>query len=424
MANKIRVFICYRKKLLYEEDGQLIRQDNTHAEILHDILRKSESYDPWVDEQKLAAGMKWETKIYSQLLASDVLLVLVRPGTSESPWVQREIALATALGISIVPIGFDLSDEQMTHEVKELSINDLHWMITRNVRLNRSDALLAEIRIPLEEASLATRERQRTTLGELWNRRNPLKVKARDSQKAASYRMFTDEPQVLLHVASGDMMRIKNVDVFVNSENDYMQMARFFESRTISSMLRRRGARVVNGHYQDTIQQELDWHLRDRGRPVQAAEAFVTSAGGPSSELAKVNKVRVIIHVAAVQAVDAENRVVPYKEPHQIEASVRATLAQLAALNDADGVFSPPNTEQRFDQEARAKAGSGRLRSIAFPLLGTGQGGAKTSEVIEPIIDSLIGYLSDQDNIDLRRTLHEVYLSAFNEDDMRLVRPL
>lgn len=270
---------------------------------------------------------------------------------------KREISLATALGISIVPIGFDLSSEQMTDEAKALSINDLQWMITKNVHLHRSDALLAEIRAPLEEASVATRERQRTTLGELWNRRNPLKLKARDNQKAASYRLFMDEPQVLLHVASGDMMKIKNVDVFVNSENDYMQMARFFESRTISSMLRRRGARVVNGRYQDTIQQELDWHLRDRGQPVQAAEAFATSAGGPSSELAKANKARVIIHVTAVQAVDAESRVIPYKEPYQIESSVRATLGQLAALNDVDGVFSPPNSDSTSRSGSTCKSG-------------------------------------------------------------------
>lgn len=421
MANKIRVFICYRKILSQKENGQIIRQKNTEAEILNYILDQSGSFDPWIDSAELAAGMKWETEIYRQLLASDVVLVLIGPGTSESEWVKREIALATALGISITPIGFDLSDEQMANEAKALSINDLQWIVTRNVHLSRANALLAEIKTSLEEASRATRERQRTTLEELWNRRKPFKPKARDIQKVATYKLFRNEPRILLHVASGDMMKIKNVDVFVNSENDYMQMARFFEARTISSMLRRRGAYVANGRYQDTVQQELDWHLRNHGRPVQAADAFATSAGGPHSELAKVNKARAIIHVAAVQAVDAEARVVPYKEPHQIETAVRSALTQLATLNEADGVFSPPGTDQRSDQEVRAKAGLGKLRSIVFPLLGTGQGGAKTDEVIEPIIDSLIGYLSDYDNLDLRDTLQEVYLSAFSEDDVSIV---
>jgi O-acetyl-ADP-ribose deacetylase (regulator of RNase III) len=419
MASKIQVFICYRKILSYQENGQIIRQKNTEAETLHEILKKSGNYDPWVDTSSIP-GMEWETTIYKELLKSDVLLVLIGPGTSESPWVQREIALATALGITIVPIG--LSDKQMTNEAKGLSIDSLQWTITKNIRWSRTDALLAEIETSLKNASAMTRERQRTTLKELWNRQNPLKPKAPDNQKAASYRLLKDDPQVLLHVASGDMMKIKNVDVFVNSENDYMQMARFFESRTISSMLRKRGARVINGRYQDTIQQELDWHLRDRGRPVQAAEVIATSTGGPSSELAKFNKARVIIHVAAVQAVDAVCRVIPYKEPYQIQASVHAMLAQLAALNDVDGVFSPPNTDQRFDQEARAKAGHGRLRSIVFPLLGTGQGGAEVSEVIGPIVESLIGYLSDNDNSDLRDTLSEVYISAFSEDDVSVVK--
>ncbi|MGH8685351.1 MAG: TIR domain-containing protein [Nitrosospira sp.] len=418
----MRIFICYRKMLSRQENGERIKQKNTEAEILNYILCQSGAYDPWVDTAELAAGMKWETKIYRELLASDVLLVLVGPGTAQSEWVRREIALATALGISIVPVGFDLSDEEMIREAKELLINDLQWMLTKNIRLNRADALLAEVKIPLMEASEATRERQKFVLGDLWDRRNPAKEKAPDDQKSASYRLLTGKSDVLLHVASGDMMKIKNVDVFVNSENDYMQMARFFESRTISSMLRHRGARIFNGCYQDTIQQELDWNLRDRSRPVYAAEVFATSAGGPTSELSKVNKARSIIHVAAVQSVDAAARVIPYKEPHQIEAAVRATLAQLAALNNLDGVFSPQDTDQRLEQEARAKAGAGKLRSIAFPLLGTGQGGAKASEVIEPILDALIGYLSDDDNSDLRDSLRDVYVSAYSEDDVSLVK--
>jgi O-acetyl-ADP-ribose deacetylase (regulator of RNase III) len=366
--------------------------------------------------------MKWETEIYQRLLGSDVLLVLVGPGTAESPWVQRELALATALGISIVPIGFDLTDEQMEKEVKALSISDIQWRITKNIRLSQGDALLVEIRQSLEAAAKATSEQQRSTLAELWSRRAGTKPKARDNQRAATYRLFEEEPRVLLHVASGDIMRLTNVDVFVNSENDYMQMARFFESRTISSMMRRRGARVISGRYQDTIQQELDWQLRDRGRPVQAGEAFPTSAGGPQSELAIVNKARAIIHVASVQAVDSESRVVPYKEPHQIEAAVRSVLSRLSAVNDADGVFSPPGSDQFRDQEGRSKAGTGRLRSIVFPLLGTGYGGATVNDVIGPIVDAIAGHLTDIDNSSLREALTDIYISAFSEEDVALVK--
>lgn len=97
------------------------------------------------------------------------------------------------------------------------------------------------------------------------------------------------------------LTKTTGIDVLVNSENDYMQMARFFETRTVSSLLRRRGARISGGKYVDTVQQELDFQLGDRARPVQAAEVFITSAGGPDSKLATENKARYIFHVAAVQ---------------------------------------------------------------------------------------------------------------------------
>jgi O-acetyl-ADP-ribose deacetylase (regulator of RNase III) len=223
---------------------------------------------------------------------------------------------------------------------------------------------------------------------------------------------------VRLHVASGDISKLRNIDVMVSSENDYMQMARFFESRTVSAILRRRGAQVSGGRYQDTIQQELDWQLGERGRPVQAAEVFATSAGGPGSELAKVNKARAILHVAAVQAVAAENRVIPYKQPQQIEDCVRSALTKLAELNDLDGAFSPPGSAARTEQEARAAAGEGVLRSIVFPLFGTGEGGLKASEVVGPMLDAMTGYLSEPDNGSLAEALSDVYVCAFAQPDV------
>src|ERR1700722_4493289 len=370
MADRIRVFICYKKMLSRQEGEQIYQQKNVEADILQNVLSTDarRTYEAWVDNAMLTAGMQWETEIYRQLLASDVLVVLVGPGTSKSEWVRREIALANALGISIVPVGFDLSDEQMIEETKGLSISDLQWIVTRNIKFGRGAALLAELDVDLRRAAAATRERQRLTLDALWRRRVPTRKKAADNQQVRSFDLITEPQRVSLHVASGDISKVRNVDVIVNSENDYMQMARFFETRTVSSILRRRGARVKNGRYQDTIQQELDWQLRERGRPVQAAEVFPTSAGGPDSDLARVNKARAILHVAAVQAVDAESRVIPYKHPQQIEAFVHAALSVVKELNRLSGVFSPPDSDQRAEQERLAAIGKGQLESIVFPL--------------------------------------------------------
>ncbi|MFD0477629.1 TIR domain-containing protein [Nonomuraea thailandensis] len=325
----MRVFICYKKRLLRQEEGVQVVQDNTKAEILHYILAQHEEYEPWMDDAALMAGMRWETEIYRQILASDVLLVLIGPGTSRSEWVRRELALATALGLAIVPLGFELSDEEMVAEVKALNLADRQYVMTRNIALARGDALILELAGALDHGARATAERQ--------GRRRPRRTKARDDQRAAGFEL---PGGVALHLASGDIARVRGIDALVNPENDYMQMARFFESHTVSSLLRRRGATIKAGLYVDTIQQELDWQLRERGRPVQAGEAFATSAGGPGSDLAKVNRARAILHVAAVQAVDAESKVIPYKHPHQIQAAVRSVMAVLSDINAAEGVFS------------------------------------------------------------------------------------
>lgn len=421
MAERASVFICYKKLLSREERGQRVLQKNTEAAILKYLLVQSGGYDAWVDTAELMAGMEWETEIYRRLLASDVLLALVGPGTSESEWVRREIALATALGISIVPVGFELDEAEMGEETKALGIDDLQWTITRNIDLERGPALLAELEPSLDRAAAHTREAQRGTLDALWNRRTPVKPKAADNQAAASFDLVAAKHHVSLHVASGDLSKLRNIHVMVSSENDYMQMARFFESRTVSAILRRRGAQVSGGRYQDTIQQELDWQLGERGRPVQAAEVFPTSAGGPGSELARVNKTRVILHVAAVEAVAAENRVVPYKEAQEIEACVRAVLSKATDLNDLDGVFSPPGSPARAEQERWAANGDGSLRTIMFPLFGTGEGGLSAPEVVGPMLDAMIDHLSDSDNERLAEALTDIYISAFAQPDVDAV---
>lgn len=415
----INVFICYKKVLSHEKDGKIIEQKNTEASILHYILGMDDGlFEPWLDASELSAGVEWETEIYKRILETDVLLVLVGPGTSQSHWVQREIALATALGIAILPLGFGLTGDEFTAEMKALNIDHLQGKITQNIRLQTIKPLLSELRDDLVKASQRTREQQEKTLSNLMARRNPPEPKAPDKQKAATFPLKINGREIKIHIASGDISRVKEIDVLVNSENDYMQMARFFESRTVSSMLRRRGARVRNGKYEDTVQHELDWQLQDRGRPVQAAEVFATSAGGVGSELTSVNKARYVFHVAAVQAVPAEGKVIPYKQPYQIEACVRACLEKMKEVNALQGVISPSDSEQRKVQELLASEGKGISQSIIFPLFGTGQGGSTAKEVLEPMLSGLIGFLEDSDNQDLACVLDDIYLSVFKQQDL------
>ncbi len=414
MPTPINVFICYKKMLAGE-------RPNEKAGILHFILAEDQGrFKPWIDEG-IAGGLAWETAIYREILTSDVLLVLVGPGTSESPWVRREIALSTALGIAIVPLGFDLTRDQMDAELKALDIGHLQGKTTNSINLAKREVLLTELRGDLLAASSRTKEQKPERLRGMLAHMNPPIETAANNQRAATFMMKTDTRPIRLHVASGDMFRVRDIDVMVNSENDYMQMARFFESRTISSLLRRKGARVLPGRYEDTIQQELDWQLGDRSRPVQVAEVFVTSAGGPGSELADINRVRYIFHVAAVQAVDAEGIVIPFKQAHQIERCVRTTLVKAKDLNRNRGIVSPPGTEQRELQQRLADEGRGIVRSILFPLFGTGQAGNTADYVIKPMLESLADFFNDPENRELAEVLDDIYISAFKQNDFEQV---
>jgi len=423
MANTLNIFVCHKKILTHEKSGNKVETENTKASYLHAILQMyPEKYSPWIDESEITAGMEWENEIYNRLLVSDVLLVAIGPGTSRSEWVRREIALATALGISVLPLGYDLTNKEFGYELKGLGIDRIQGHLTNNIKFPTKEALLKEIHEPLRMAAEKTARQQATILGPLTARRNPRPEKAHDNQKAYTKTVNLGGITVNLHLASGDLTKTRGIDVLVNSENDYMQMARFFESRTISSLLRSKGARISGGKYIDAIQQELDLQVGDRTRPVQPGEVFITSAGVPDSKLATENKTRYIFHVASVQAIAAESKIIPFKQPEQIEDCVKSCFKQLIALNKSNGVVSPVGTEQRIEQERIANNGIGIVQSILFPLFGTGQGGGSASDAIRHMLNGMRYFFNDSENISSASGLTDIYFAAFTQQDALCVK--
>jgi hypothetical protein len=422
MSGAISVFISYRKQLENDQGEQIELTKNQTAETLCDLVEQAADFDPWLDRKKLAPGTHWARKIYDQLLVTDVVLLLIGPGTSKSDWVRREIALAQALGISVVPLGDaeDITEADLIKEVEALGLAELQWQRTKYIDAAIGpDYLLAQIGASLREAAEETQRRHVRVLDALRDRRKP-KVANPESQ-AKRFKLTVGTRDVPLFIASGDIAGLYGIDVLVNSENDYMQMARHFE-RSVSASLRRLGARTSTdtGRYEDVIQDELDWRLGVLSRPVQPGDVFPTSAGGPGSSLATDNMVKVILHVASVHADTADRRVVPFRQPDQIRRCVRGALLEMATINAASGIFSPPGSPQREEQEQRAAAGDGRLRSILFPLFGTGVGGASVPEVVELMLNALVGFLSDH-TAKLVDDLDGIYLSAFSEDDVAAV---
>lgn len=232
MPSPINVFLCHKKILSREKDGQLIEQENAKASILHAILQSNpDRYVSWMDESEISAGMAWEREIYTRLLSSDVLLVAIGPGTSKSEWVRREIALATALGIAIVPLGYDLNRQEFTTELKGLAIDHIQGRLTQNIKFPSKAALIQELHSDLELARSRTHTQREQVLATLRVQQGSIAPKANDNQKAFTIGAKLGGATISLHVASGDFTKTTGIDVLVNSENDYMQMAHTFRSQ-------------------------------------------------------------------------------------------------------------------------------------------------------------------------------------------------
>ena len=192
-------------------------------------------------------------------------------------------------------------------------------------------------------------------------------------------------PGKLVGIVTGDIQNIKDIDVWVNSENTNMQMARHYD-RSISGTIRYMGAkkdaakRVVD----DVIASELDAIVGNRG--VDPAVVIATGAG----ELTKTNGVKKIFHAAAVRGQVGRG----YLPIPDIYECVRN------ALELADS----PELETED------------LHSIVFPLMGTGTTKLSAQGIANQLIDTAVSYI--EENPESR--IGKIYFLAYNQQDFEL----
>lgn len=182
-------------------------------------------------------------------------------------------------------------------------------------------------------------------------------------------------------VITGNLIDVKGIDIWVSSENTNMQMARYFD-RSVSGVIRYYGATKKSGRIvDDTIAKEV---FAATGDHCDAGEIVVTGSG----ELEKSNKVKKIFHAAAVTGQVGEG----YVPIANIGRCIRNALREA--------------TEQSNETVA--------LKSILFPLLGTGSARGdlrtKTAELIQAAID----YLAS--NADC--TINDVYFLAWTHEEL------
>jgi O-acetyl-ADP-ribose deacetylase (regulator of RNase III) len=401
MSKKSQVFVSYRKP-----------RDRSTPEIAMNLVTrlKEYGYETFIDLERLEGGLEWEQEIYSNIFRSDVLIVLLQKETADSEWVQREVDVARGAQVSILPLQVD-DEVDIADSVKKLALGSIQHF----PRFAGSDAQYKKLVKNIQTLTEKTRRRQKTRINQLeaqW------RLERAETNKSYAAYTFHNHP-CEIHLATGDITAMKGVDVIVNTENDYMQMAPIYERGTLSSALRREGALIRNGHLiEDTVQQELDQQIAKSpyfvSRPVSMTQIVPTHAGHAESRLAKQRGARYIFHAATVRVDLAAKSapLVPIEDDDSIKDVVTNCLEMILEVDRLHGSILP----EGYDDTTRD--GSYQLiKSIVFPLLATGQGGRPVSEVIPPILEGVKNFLVDHPKLALQR----IHLCAYSELDKKSV---
>jgi tetratricopeptide (TPR) repeat protein len=191
-----------------------------------------------------------------------------------------------------------------------------------------------------------------------------------------------------LALITGDLRNVRGIDVWVNSENTNMQMARYYDF-AISSVIRFEGAKKTRtGHVaHDLIQHELD-EIMGGERSVPEAEVIATGPG----ELKKKYGVKAIFHAAAVRGAIGEGY-----EP--IPGIHRCVTNALALMDDSE------------------KNGVGtELSSILIPLLGIGFVRGDFRPLLKRQVEAALEYLTENP----ASNVENIYFLAWSEQELAL----
>ncbi len=186
-------------------------------------------------------------------------------------------------------------------------------------------------------------------------------------------------------VITGDILNIKEADVWVNSENTNMQMSRHYE-KSISATIRYMGAkkddfgRVV----EDTIAEEL--HQAVGSGDVPAGIVKDTTSG----ELKQSNNVKKVFHAASVVGQPGNG--------YQLIDNVSRCIDNALKLADSD------------------KLRNEGIRSILFPLMGTVTARANAQKVADELIESAVCYFLDYP----KARINKVFFLAYTEQDLQI----
>jgi len=193
-----------------------------------------------------------------------------------------------------------------------------------------------------------------------------------------------------LCIITGDLRNIQGIDIWVNSENTNMQMARYYDF-SVSSIIRYEGAeKTITGRVKrDLINDELE-SIMDGEYSVPPAQVIATSSG----LLKQGNGVKRIFHVAAVEGGIGTG--------YRVVESVDQCVTNALKLADSD----------TFADEG--------LRNILIPLLGIGTRLKSPRDTVRSLFVAALSYLRDYPS----SRIEDVYFLAWSEAELDLCRSI
>jgi len=196
-------------------------------------------------------------------------------------------------------------------------------------------------------------------------------------------------PDKSICLITGDIQGVKGIDIWVNSENTNMQMARFYD-RSISSMIRYLGAKKsrTNKVTEDTIFNALD-EIMEGETNVEAGTVIPTTSG----QLEKTHGVKQLFHAAAVVG--------------EIGASYRPIDRLSSCVT---------NALKLVDSEFQGKG----YQSILFPLFGASTGKGDLRKNIQSLFEAALAYLADNPS----STINKVYFVTWSAEDLEMCQSL
>lgn len=190
--------------------------------------------------------------------------------------------------------------------------------------------------------------------------------KAKRLTRRQVYEYGFRDRQTKICVVAGDIQNVKGVDVWVNSENTNMQMARFYDW-SVSSVIRYLGAtRDVTGHVERTEDDRIANELATIMKGKLSVPAGTVIPTGPG-ELERSHGVKAVLHAAAVEG--------------EVGAGYRPIENLPGCVTNALAMVDSPAFRARG------------LKSIIFPLLGAGVGPQKLSDIVRGLFEAAVSYV-------------------------------